>query len=176
MSSAELQAGREGRALRPGYSQEFPDHVPGDELDGLWLVFQAQGSESLPNGMLILKEHDGAVALGLRLWGQEGQLRSWSAHILWPVPTSSRADFPSFFHPIQWQRRLEGAQITGLPRVSRAWCSVLESGLHAFLPTSSSENKASFPCLVQILLDGWGGELLKPSGMKIWGLYFLLPP
>lgn len=64
-------AGWEERAPCPGHSHELPDHVPGDELDGLWLVVQAQGSESFLNGMLISEQHDGAVILGQGLWGQE---------------------------------------------------------------------------------------------------------
>lgn len=75
-----------GKALCARYSHELPDHVPGDELDGLWLVVQAQGSEIFPNGMLISEQHNGAVALGQRLWCQEGQLKSWSPHFLLVSP------------------------------------------------------------------------------------------
>lgn len=64
-------AGWDGRAPRPGYSHELPDHVLGDELDGLWLVVQARGSESFPSGMLFLEQHDGPVALGQGLWGHK---------------------------------------------------------------------------------------------------------
>lgn len=53
----------------PGYSHQLPDHVPGDELDSLRLVVQAQGRESFPNGVLISEEHDGAVTLGQGLGG-----------------------------------------------------------------------------------------------------------
>lgn len=50
------------------YSHELSDHVPGDELDGLWLSIQAQSSESFLKGMLISEQHNGAVTLALG-WG-----------------------------------------------------------------------------------------------------------
>lgn len=113
-SGAKVQAGTQGQGAAPGHSHELPDQVPGDELDGLRLVLQAQGSETLPNGMLISEEHDGTVTLGQRLQGQEGQLRSWS------IPTSSRV-VPSSLHPSrEGHRRLAGAQAAGLPRIAGA--------------------------------------------------------
>lgn len=64
-SSAVVQLGQGGRAWALGtHSHEFSDQVPGDELDGLWLVLQGQSRESFLNGMLISEQHDGAVAPG----------------------------------------------------------------------------------------------------------------
>lgn len=71
------------RSPCPGYSHELPDHVPGDELDGLWLVVQAQGSESFPNGMLISEQYYGAIALVQGLWGQEGQFEAGHSTSCW---------------------------------------------------------------------------------------------
>lgn len=149
-----------GKALCARYSHELPDHVPGDELDGLWLVVQGQGSESFPNGMLISEQHDGAVALGQRLWCQEGQLKSWSPHFLLVSP-NFKCSLPLSwgFYPIQWQGRLAGAQTAGPPRVARALraagYSALEHGQMCSVPTNSSESKPSL-YLVQILPEGWG--------------------
>lgn len=126
--SAETQARMGRQALCPEYSHEFPDHVSGDELDGLWLVLQAQGRERLPNGMLISEEHDGAVALGLRLWGQEGQLRSCSAHILRVHPNFLKGSLPRFLpaHPVAekagWGPDLRTTRVSGaLRKQHTAW-------------------------------------------------------
>lgn len=62
---------REARACNLVDSHEFSHHVPGDELDGLWLVVQAQASESFPDGMLISQQHNGTVTLALG-WGLGG--------------------------------------------------------------------------------------------------------
>lgn len=75
-SSAAVQPGMRGQGTGPGYSHEFSDHVPGDELDGLWLVLQGQSRESFLNGMLISEQHDGAVPLGRGLWVQKDSLEA----------------------------------------------------------------------------------------------------
>lgn len=107
--------------LGPGYSHEFPNHVPGDELDGLQLVVQAQSSESFLSGMLISEQYDGSVTLGQGLWVQQRQLRSWSSHFPLVRPNfKCKLPLSWGFHPIQWQRRLVGTQTAEPSRVARA--------------------------------------------------------
>lgn len=105
-----MQAGTSGQGMGPGYSHEFSDHVPGDDLDGLWLVVRAQTSESFLHGMFISEQYDGAVTLGQGLWVQQGQIRSWSPHYLLGSPNFEHSlPLPYCFHPIQWQGRLARA-------------------------------------------------------------------
>lgn len=143
-------AGTRGQGLGPGYSHEFSDQVPGDELDGLWLVLQGQSRESFLNGMLISEQHDGAVALGRGLWVQKDSLEASHLTSCWSVLNFKCGPPLSWgFHPTQWQGRLAGAPAAGpreQPGRRGKWRSALEHGQMCSVLTGSSENKASITC------------------------------
>lgn len=95
--------------MGPGYSHEFSDQVPGDELDGLWLVLQGQSREGFLNGTLISEQHDGAVALGQGLWVQKDSLEAGHLTSCWSVLNFKCGPPLSWgFHPIQWQGQPAG--------------------------------------------------------------------